>query len=92
VEFCSLPVFAFSIGRSVSGAKKLFVAPAVGFGKLEVAFSVSWCSTRLQSFCLSFGVRFVLLAKDLPVSIPRSLVEGRPSFPFILLHTCEVSP
>jgi hypothetical protein len=41
VEFPSLPVSAFSIGKSLSGAKKLIVVTGHGFGKLEVASSVS---------------------------------------------------
>jgi hypothetical protein len=41
VEFRSLPVYAFSIGKSLSGAKKLFIATGVEFGKLEVASLVS---------------------------------------------------
>jgi hypothetical protein len=49
VEFSSLPVSAFSISKSLSGANKLFITTGRG---LEFVSSVSYCSTHLQSFCL----------------------------------------
>jgi hypothetical protein len=61
VKFSSLSFSTFSIGKSLSGAKSYSLPPAVGFGKLEVASSVSWWALIFRvSVCLSEFVLFCL--------------------------------